>query len=446
VKRLVITATPLIDRWSISGRRDRASWPPSPDTLFSALVAAAASLGDACHPALYWLEEQGTPNIEADASPPMVESVRAYCPVADRAMWDSKSRQARCHNSIGSPKPVSWSWSITDTSQLEALQAIAREVTYVGSSRGPVLVHVSMAETPLAPSALIPMNGGRLRIRGIYPGRLDELEAAFQRGERPKPTIEVPYGCLADLEIKSRWEQMIPLRRSRGPNLHVGRCVPVAEALRQALMSYLPDGASGSLTGHDAGGAVLEKEHLAIVPLAHVQGSYADGDLLGMGLLLPSGLGDAEYDLLIQALGRWLAAGGIVNIGPVRWTMEIAQDAPQKSLRANRFHGWAREWASVTPIVLDRHPRRRLAIEDVVASMCGDAGLPKPDQVEAAELSLFKGGAQISRVYPGQRDYLKKSHMAHLRLGWKREVPGPILLGRGRYFGLGVMLPVKEAA
>jgi CRISPR-associated endonuclease/helicase Cas3 len=276
VKRVVITATPLIDRWSISGRRDRVSWPPSPDTLFSALVAAAASLGNACHPALYWLEEQGTPNIEADASPPMVESVHAYCPVADRAMWDSKSRQARFHNSIGSPKPVSWSWSITDTSQLEALQAIAREVTYVGSSRGPVLVHFSMAETPLASSALIPMNGGRFRIRGIYPGRLDELEAAFQRGERPKPTIEVPYGCLADLEIKSPWEQMIPLRRSRGPNLHVGRCVPVAEALRQALMSYLPDRASGSLTGHDAGGAVLEKEHLAIVPLAHVQGSYTN--------------------------------------------------------------------------------------------------------------------------------------------------------------------------
>jgi hypothetical protein len=67
--------------------------------------------------------------------------------------------------------------------------------------------------------------------------------------------------------------------------------------------------------------------------------------------------------------------------------------------------------------------------------MCGDAGLPKPDQVEATELSVFRGGAQKGRVYLGQRDYLKKSHMAHLRLGWKREMPGPILLGRGRYCG-----------
>jgi len=106
MKRLVITATPLIDRWSISSRRALASWPPSPDTLFSALVAAAASLGNPCHPALYWLERQGNPNIEADASPPMVESVRAYCPVADRTMWDAKSRQARFHNSVGTPKLV----------------------------------------------------------------------------------------------------------------------------------------------------------------------------------------------------------------------------------------------------------------------------------------------------------------------------------------------------
>jgi CRISPR-associated protein Csb2 len=290
------------------------------------------------------------------------------------------------------------------------------------------------------------MDRGRLRIRGLYPGRLDELEAAFQRRERPKPTLEVAYGYLDDIQINSPWEQMIPLRRSRGPNLHVGHCVPVAEALRQSIMSHLPPDASGSLTGHAAGGGVLEKEHLAIVPLAHVQGPYADGDLLGMGLMLPSGLGDAEYDLLIGALGRWLAAGGLVNIGSVRWTMEIAQDAPQKSLRANRFRGRSATWASVTPVVLDRYPRRHLTIEDVVTSMCGDVGLPRPDQVEAMEFSLFKGGPQIRRFYLGQRDYLKKSHMAHLRLCWKREVPGPILLGRGRYFGLGAMLPYHMEA
>jgi CRISPR-associated protein Csb2 len=61
--------------------------------------------------------------------------------------------------------------------------------------------------------------------------------------------------------------------------------------------------------------------------------------------------------------------------------------------------------------------------------------------VTAATHSIFKGGPQIPKVHVGQRDYLKSCHMAHLKLSWKREVPGPMLLGRGRYFGLGVLLP-----
>ena len=47
--RLIITATPLTGRWSVTShtRRDRPAWPPSPDTLFSALVASSASQGNA---------------------------------------------------------------------------------------------------------------------------------------------------------------------------------------------------------------------------------------------------------------------------------------------------------------------------------------------------------------------------------------------------------------
>ena len=139
--RLVIQASPLIDRWSVTSatRRDRVQWPPSPDTLFSALVAAAASLGEACHPALGWLETLGNPVIEADPSPPRVEAIAAFCPVADRTPWDKGARQARSINSIGTPGVVAWSWSITTAEHLADLQRIVQEVTYIGSSRGPVL-------------------------------------------------------------------------------------------------------------------------------------------------------------------------------------------------------------------------------------------------------------------------------------------------------------------
>src|SRR5262245_27682635 len=178
--RLVIEASPLIDRWSVTSatRRDRVQWPPSPDTLFSALVAAAASLGDPCHPALRWLETLGNPIIEADTNPPHVEAIVTFCPVADRTEWDKGARQGRLHNSIGYAGPVAWSWPVSTTEHLAELQRIVREVTYIGSSRGPVIATAFITEAPLSADAWAPNVHGMERIRGLYPGRLDELEAA----------------------------------------------------------------------------------------------------------------------------------------------------------------------------------------------------------------------------------------------------------------------------
>jgi CRISPR-associated protein Csb2 len=228
--------------------------------------------------------------------------------------------------------------------------------------------------------------------------------------------------------------------------LRVAHSVPVAEAVRQAIMCHLPDAAPGALTGHGANGAALCDRHLAIVPLPRVDDQFADGELLGVGLLLPRELSDANYDVLIGALGDWLASGGHVNIGPIRWTMEIAHDDHRVSLRETRYSGRAAIWASVTPIVFDRYPRRRLRLEDVVGTMCRDVGLPVPHRVETASMGWLRGAVDSHEHGLGRRDYLARSYIAHLRIEWPRHVPGPIVLGRGRYFGLGVMLPCRDAA
>jgi CRISPR-associated protein Csb2 len=448
VKRLVIAATPLLDRWSLTsaGRRDRWTWPPSPDTLFSALVAAAASLGKACHPALYWLETLGNPAIEASEDPPATHGIETFCPVADRTTWDRGSRQARWQNSIGDPAPVFWSWTIDTSEHLAALQAIAREVTYIGSSRGPVLVRAFETHSALADAALMPDVRGNTRIRGIYPGRLDELETAFQRGERPRPTQAVGYARRNKRRVGGTWEQMIALRRVAGQALDLAYSVPITEAVRYAITRHLPDGAPSLLTGHDADGSTLRGRHLALVPLSRVGDTYADGEVMGVGLLLPHGVSDSDYGALIGGLGRWLAAGGQVEIGRIRWTMEVANDDHRLSLRETRYRRPSASWASVTPVVFDRHPRRNLQVTDVVRAMCDDVGLPEPKHVEATPAGSWTGTIDSRRHHLGKRDYLRKALISHVRLEWSQEVPGPIVLGRGRYFGLGVLLPWREAA
>lgn len=446
--RLAISASPLIDRWSVtsSTRRDQAQWPPSPDTLFSALVAAAASLGDACNPALRWLETLGNPAIVAETSPPSIQAIQVFCPVADRTEWEKGARQSRIHNSLGHSGSVTWLWPIVSDENVPELQRIVREVSYIGSSRGPVLATAYLSDAPLPSTALVPDDEGSERIRGLYRGRLDELERAYQRGERPRPTQTVRYTRLSEAKVISPWGQLIPLRRTKGQPLYVRDSAIAAEAVRRAIMQHLPDAAPSSLTGHDASGGSLRDTHLAVVPLPRIGDQFADGEILGVGLLLPRFLSDADYNALIGALGAWLASGGIVDLAPIRWAMEIAHGDNRVSLRDSRYSGGAANWASVTPIVFDRHPRRSLGTEDVVRSMCRDVGLPEPLKVETSPSAWMMGAADSRTHRFGGRDYLSRSYVAHLRIQWSREVPGPILLGRGRYFGLGVMLPWREAA
>ena len=388
----------------------------------------------------------GSPAIEATANPPRLQGIEVFCPVGDRTPWDKGARQARLHNSICDPGPVAWSWHTDEAEWLTELEGIAREITYIGSSRGPVLVRVFVTNEPLGDKTLVPHDDGRYRIRGLYPGRLDELEAAFQRGERPRPTQTIGYARISDKQLVPIWGPMIPLRRRSGQSLHLAYSVPITEAVRQAITRRLGDGAPSVLTGHTADKAVLRDGHLAIVPLPRIGDRYAEGDVLGVGLLPPRSISDADYSALIQGLGRWLGSGGHVDIGNIRWTMEVAHDDHRRSLQETRLNGNADTWASVTPVVFDRHPRRNLTLSHVVADMCRDVGLPAPVNVETAPVGNWQGSADSRRHAFGKREYLGKNYVAHVRITWPRKVPGPMVLGRGRYFGLGMMLPCGVAA
>jgi CRISPR-associated protein Csb2 len=241
---------------------------------------------------------------------------------------------------------------------------------------------------------------------------------------------------------------MIPLRRVIGQRLHIAQSVPITEAVRLALTRHLPDAAPAMLTGHATGGAMLADEHMAVVPLARVDerghDRYADGDVLGVGLLLPASCSDETHGLLITALQRWLTAGGQIHIGGNRWVMEVAHADHRRALHPSRLAGRGRAWASATPVVFDRHPRRDLSLHKVVTAMCRDVGLPSPQDVVATHSVL--GGCADSRDHSlGRRAYLGHRYISHLRIAWPQPIPGPVLLGRGRYFGLGAMLPTGEA-
>ena len=87
-------------------------------------------------------------------------------------------------------------------------------------------------------------------------------------------------------------------------------------------------------------------------------------------------------------------------------------------------------WETVTPYVVTRHAKGLSASEAVVADVraeCHRLRLPEP----TVEPHSVRGVPRVGLV-------------GSIRLTFGETVPGPILLGRTRYFGGGLFRPVQE--
>jgi CRISPR-associated protein Csb2 len=119
--------------------------------------------------------------------------------------------------------------------------------------------------------------------------------------------------------------------------------------------------------------------------------------------------------------------------------------------------GPSHHWVTATPIALDRNPgelwardaarqERALAeARDVLALACGRVGLPRPVEIEILPAAPLRGSAKTRHFppFPG-RDDRHQRVLVHARFTFDERVAGPVLLGAGRFLGLGLLKPVDE--
>ena len=109
------------------------------------------------------------------------------------------------------------------------------------------------------------------------------------------------------------------------------------------------------------------------------------------------------------------------------------------TLSVERWVGPATDWATVTPVVLDRFPRRGRSPRDELLASIANAGLPEPAEVQLLAgpplAGAPPGGALRGEVPPGMR--------VHSRLRFEQPIRGPVLVGRGRFRGVGLFLPER---
>ena len=229
-------------------------------------------------------------------------------------------------------------------------------------------------------------------------------------------------------------------------------------ALRGLLMSKCPVQPPPEwFSGHRPGGTASSMPHIALAPLAFTGSQHADGRIMGLALIPPRGLAAQEAS---RCLGPLLtdAETGLprddLRLFDGDWLECVIEQETRERPPAN-LNVWtwtkaSRVWASVTPVVLNRHfdgkDKWERAAESV-KEMCGHIGLPRPSDVLLHPVSLVEG-VPHGREYPRlarKADRGRRSH-SHAVVIFDQPVCGPVLLGAGRFRGYGICRPVDAAA
>jgi CRISPR-associated protein Csb2 len=461
-------------------------WPPQPDRVFSALVASWAARGGRREEAeaLAWLEGLSPPRLQASrawARTDHVSYVPANDPRTDRqkhalhVLPQLRNRQPRRFPAARPEEPtIRLFWEGADASDgvLAALQAVAADTAYVGHSASLTRCRFARWEAGDLPADAEPVS------RSVYPGRLQELQLAFAAGRRPSPGAwvrrpEPAPPAAARSVFATRWLVLEAVEGSEMPDVRGGALA--SKAIRDRIVAgYRELGlqAPELVSGYAPDGRPSRAPHLAVVPLPFVGFPHADGHLLGFGLVPPrdgSLLEDADFRRVLRYLAPRrpsderrvfrLVLGGL--------TLELALtfEPSRASLRPDlyvRGHGQpARTFATVTPIALDRHPKERDAahqeeVARLVAEACRHVGLPVPEAALEGAVVVDKHSA-LEGVPPARPSgnsppwlgwrlppSLAGRPLTHAVIRFPEAVEGPVILGAGRFLGLGLCRPLPE--
>jgi CRISPR-associated protein Csb2 len=478
--------------------RDEPEWPPHPDRLFQALVAAWGrdEPPDAAERhALEWLEgldgnalvvrapaahrrEVATvfvpPNDarttgNAGAKPPA-----ALAPTLRVIPEQRKNRKPRAFPAVlpqACPAVARYVWDPAPQSDVhkDSLGRLAREVTYLGHSH--TLVRVAVAEDSLSRAddnddeTWVPKNGAALRMP--HKGRLEHLVERHRQSTNGRIARPAPSLVTRAFERK---EPQPPATLFDGDNVTVfaddGGFVPALEAfplvakrLRDALLTTAKDNGleiPTLISGHDVDGRPTAEPHIAVVPLADVGWTHSQGRSMGLALVWPRETDTPERKAALRIVARFVGTSssiGLLHFGrDGSWRLALEPGSDLASLRFGRYVRPARRWATVLPAALDRHPKDRPGEElaAIVAQAGLNVGIP-PEAVDGLDVELHKHSAvrgapsvrDVRAALPADSRYRAKP-LAHLVLTFPTPIRGPLILGAGRFRGLGLCLPLDD--
>jgi CRISPR-associated protein Csb2 len=294
----------------------------------------------------------------------------------------------------------------------------------------------------------IPQTAGSAVLRVPSAGRLEELRWLFEANRRPSAGALATYanidGTVAEATILStEFEQLIVLRKNSGPGLPIEAALTLTDAARTALMGAAGGAGLNSelLHGHNNG------THCAVIALPFVGRKHADGHLMGFGVVLPRNISATERRVVMRTCG--LVSGRGLHIpGIGDWSLEPLDPLEGEfNLRPATWTQPRRIWGTVTPILLDRFPKKNgPSVNQILTSACERIGLPAPEEITHGPYSSLEGVPPVPTFKLQRKPDERPRWGVHATLRFAVPVRGPVLLGAGRYFGLGLLRPLEGEA
>lgn len=468
-------------------------WPPSPFRLFQALVAGAyggrwAGENDETKSrwaeALRWLERQNPPAI---TFPPRsrVRQVTSFVPNNDldsvggdpNRVSEVRAEKVLVPWRIENGDSFLYAWTFEDGDEHARLICALAERLYrfgrgldgawaladvLSAADAEELLHrrgsVSRPCGQSHPGLRCPAAGSldsliRRHEASAIRFKWDPKSRKFLFRQAPKPT----YATIAyDLPGTRLWFE---IRNSadldRFLPVSAINVVPLVEEVRdraarrlvEAMPECLPQ-MERFLTGRSAGSDDVDRR-IRIVALPSIGHAQTSPAIRRVGVLIPPNCPVPVRDV------EW-AFSGLAVFGSAANTIEhapgvLVQSEPPAMASHYGVDRSAARWRTVTPIALPRPIRRvrtgsqrsesetRAAL--AVVQACRHAGvIARPIEIRV-QIEPFLLRGELAHAYQSERF---SGRLLHAEITFERSVRGPLLVGDGRFLGLGLMQPVFD--
>lgn len=451
-------------------------WPPAPMRLMQAIVAGNALAGrlDNSVSTLSWFEQLDPPTIHAPEVQ-VGDDFTAYVPrnsdditlreyYKDIAAYEIRARRRGRYDAQPThrrwiPRPIAYEWSVDDDASARQLGRLSHELVCLGRAEDLAFAQFQLADTPLgrdattwspSPSQAFMRNPLRVPVSGSL-ASLTVREHARKERMESKSFVDPPivydersYDCgscssqrpflLYDLHDlgQNGW---LRWRHNEG--------VTVAAMIRHALSTRVPQAYVDYATGHTKG--ELIDDRLSWIPLPTIGHTHADGRIRRAMVLGPEG--EQHNSERFREIRHALAHAPLLQHGKQVGTIDETDDVGGV---VRSYLDAGTRWHTVTPLVTHGRTTRGgrqkgkfdpHKAEKLILAAFANAGLPPV-------VAMHYQPAPFERSGRAARDYRVPRHLAalsrfHVSVTFAEPVSGPVLVGVGRHYGLGLFSTVR---